>query len=161
MGLPETVQSCRLFVTPWTIAHQAPLSMEFSRQESWSGLPGWSVNWLYHRGREFGSNYQNHNGTILFFFNLTALGLSCGLWTLNCSIWDLAPWPGIKPRAPALGSRSLSHRTSRGVPAWSFWFSHPTSGNLSCRETYTGQVFHWSLVWYIQGLGIPQCPSAQ
>ena len=27
------------FVTPWTIAHQAPLSMEFSRQEYWSGLP--------------------------------------------------------------------------------------------------------------------------
>ena len=25
--------------TPWTVAHQAPLSMEFSRQEYWSGLP--------------------------------------------------------------------------------------------------------------------------
>ena len=24
--------------TPWTVAHQAPLSMEFSRQEYWSGL---------------------------------------------------------------------------------------------------------------------------
>ena len=32
--------SCvRLFVTPWTVAHQAPLSMGFSRQEYWSGLP--------------------------------------------------------------------------------------------------------------------------
>ena len=28
-----------LFVTPWTVAHQAPLSMGFSRQEYWSGLP--------------------------------------------------------------------------------------------------------------------------
>ena len=28
-----------LFATPWAIAHQAPLSMEFSRQEYWSGLP--------------------------------------------------------------------------------------------------------------------------
>ena len=26
-------------MTPWTVACQAPLSMEFSRQESWSGLP--------------------------------------------------------------------------------------------------------------------------
>ena len=26
-------------VTPWTVARQAPLSMGFSRQESWSGLP--------------------------------------------------------------------------------------------------------------------------
>ena len=31
--------SCiRLFVTPWTVACQAPLSMGFSRQEYWSGL---------------------------------------------------------------------------------------------------------------------------
>ena len=29
----------QLLVTPWTVAHQAPLSMEFSRQEYWSGLP--------------------------------------------------------------------------------------------------------------------------
>ena len=29
----------RLCVTPWTVACQAPLSMGFSRQEYWSGLP--------------------------------------------------------------------------------------------------------------------------
>ena len=29
----------RLCVTPWMAAHQAPLSLEFSRQEYWSGLP--------------------------------------------------------------------------------------------------------------------------
>ena len=29
----------RLFVTPWTVAHQAPLPMGFSKQEYWSGLP--------------------------------------------------------------------------------------------------------------------------
>ena len=28
-----------LLVTPWTAAHQAPLSMGFSRQEYWSGVP--------------------------------------------------------------------------------------------------------------------------
>ena len=32
--------SCvQLFATLWTIAHQAPLSLEFSRQEYWSDLP--------------------------------------------------------------------------------------------------------------------------
>ena len=32
--------SCiQLFVTPWTVAHQVPRSMESSRQEYWSGLP--------------------------------------------------------------------------------------------------------------------------
>ena len=29
----------QLFQTPWTVACQAPLSMQFSRQEYWSGLP--------------------------------------------------------------------------------------------------------------------------
>ena len=29
----------QLFVTPWTVAQQAPLSMKLSRQEYWSGLP--------------------------------------------------------------------------------------------------------------------------
>ena len=32
--------SCvRLFATPWTVAQQAPVSMGFSKQEYWSGLP--------------------------------------------------------------------------------------------------------------------------
>ena len=30
--------SSKLFATPWTVAHQAPVSMEFSRQEYWSGF---------------------------------------------------------------------------------------------------------------------------
>ena len=39
-GKSECALSCVcLFVTPWTIAHQAPLSMEVFRQEYWSGLP--------------------------------------------------------------------------------------------------------------------------
>ena len=51
LELPASHRPCRgpsvcqrlswlwLFVTPWPPGHQAPLSMEFSRQESWSGLP--------------------------------------------------------------------------------------------------------------------------
>ena len=33
------VSCVRLFVTLWTVARQAPLSMGFPRQENWSGLP--------------------------------------------------------------------------------------------------------------------------
>ena len=32
-------KSCPILATPWTVACQAPLSMGFSRQEYWSGLP--------------------------------------------------------------------------------------------------------------------------
>ena len=35
----KSLSCVRLFVTPWTIAYQAPPSMRFSRQECWSGLP--------------------------------------------------------------------------------------------------------------------------
>ena len=35
----QSLSRVRLFATPQTVAHQAPLSMEFSRQEYWSGLP--------------------------------------------------------------------------------------------------------------------------
>ena len=36
--IPLSLSRVRLFVTLWTVAHQAPLSMGFSRQEYWSGL---------------------------------------------------------------------------------------------------------------------------
>ena len=32
-------KSCLTLATPWTVARQAPLSMEFSSQEYWNGLP--------------------------------------------------------------------------------------------------------------------------
>ena len=35
----KSLSRVRLFATPWTVAYQAPQSMEFSRQECWSGLP--------------------------------------------------------------------------------------------------------------------------
>ena len=35
----QLLSHVQLFVTTWTVAHQAPLPMEFSRQECWSELP--------------------------------------------------------------------------------------------------------------------------
>ena len=35
----ESLSSVQLFVTPWTVARQTPLSTEISRQEYWSGYP--------------------------------------------------------------------------------------------------------------------------
>ena len=42
----------RLFAAPWTVACQAPLSREFSRQQYWSGLPFPSPGDLSHPGIE-------------------------------------------------------------------------------------------------------------
>ena len=44
-----------LFETPWTVAYQAPPSMEFSRQEYWSGLPFPSPGDIPNPGNEAGS----------------------------------------------------------------------------------------------------------
>ena len=47
-------QSCLTLCNPWTIVHQAPLSMEFSRQEYWRGLPFSSPGDLPDPGIELG-----------------------------------------------------------------------------------------------------------
>ena len=71
---------------------------------------------------------------------------SWGMWALSCSMWDLVPWPGIKLGTPALGAWSLSHWTSREVPARHFSKSlsevHalfpsllPDSHSMSCLQT--------------------------
>ena len=51
----KSLSRVRLFATPWTIAQQAPPSMELSRQEYWSGLPFPSPGDLPHPGIEPGS----------------------------------------------------------------------------------------------------------
>ena len=51
----KSLSRVRLFATPWTVAYQAPQSMEFSRQEYWSGLPFPSPGDLPNPGIEPGS----------------------------------------------------------------------------------------------------------
>ena len=71
-------------VPPWTVAHQAPLSIEFSRQEYWSGLPFPSPGDLPDPGMEPGSpelqaeclpskspGFPDDLGTIWFIHNWT------------------------------------------------------------------------------------------
>ena len=45
----KSLSHVQLFATPWTIAHQALLSMRFSRQEYWNGLPFSSPFMLYRK----------------------------------------------------------------------------------------------------------------
>ena len=61
-------------------------------------------------------------GYVLFlkylFIYLSALGLSFSTRDLCCSMRDLVPLPGVEPRPPALGARSLSHWTTKEVPGY-------------------------------------------
>ena len=72
----------------------------------------------------------------IYLFILAAPGLSSSMWDLQlrhadflvvaCELlvaahmWDLVPGPGIEPRPPALGARSLTHWTMREVPIIGF-----------------------------------------
>ena len=51
----KSLSRVQLFATPWTIAYQPPLSVGFSRQEYWSGLPFPSPGDLPNPGTEPGS----------------------------------------------------------------------------------------------------------
>ena len=52
----QWLSHAQLFVTPWTVAHEAPISIEFSRQEYWSELPFSSPGDLPDPGIEPGSS---------------------------------------------------------------------------------------------------------
>ena len=54
-GCGLVAKSCLSLATPWTVARQAPLSMGFSSQEYWSGLPFPSPGDLPDPGIETGS----------------------------------------------------------------------------------------------------------
>ena len=51
----KSLSCVQLFVTRWSVAHQAPQSMGFSRQEYWSGLPFPSPGDLPDLGIKLGS----------------------------------------------------------------------------------------------------------
>ena len=51
----KSLSRIQLFTIPWTVGHQAPWSMGFSRHEYWSGLPCPSPEDLPDPGIELGS----------------------------------------------------------------------------------------------------------
>ena len=85
----------QLFVTPWPVAHKAPLSMEFSRQEYWSGLP----------------------------FPLQEIFQEISRRSSRRSPGDL-PDPGIEPGSPALQADSLPSEPP-GKPHLALPFNFP------------------------------------
>ena len=108
----QSLSRVQLFVTPWTVACQAPLFMKFSRQEYWSGLPFPTPGDLPNQG----SNPSLlHCRQILY--QLSYKG-SPGILE-----WGAYPFsrgssqPGIKPRSPALQVDSLPSETP-GKPSF-------------------------------------------
>ena len=93
----------RLFATPWTAAHQAPLSMKSSRQEYWRGWPFPSPGDLFDPGTEPTS--------------LKSPALAGGFFTTSttnmCNWTFLVSWkyPQITDQINLFGSAPESNRT--------------------------------------------------
>ena len=101
----KSLSRVRLFATPWTVAYQAPLSMEFPRQEYWSGLP---LPWGY-----FPCYF-----TSFFFFHkksfpcLVILSLSFVLTPVPPQFTLLPSTPRARPFSPPPGFLSQLPTTS-------------------------------------------------
>ena len=107
----------RLCATPWTVAHQAPPSLGFSRQEHWSGLPfpspmhesdkwKWSRSVVSDSSRPHG--LQPSRLLRPWDFPGKSTGVGCHLLLRGSS------WPRLKPTSPAApalvgGLLPLSH----------------------------------------------------
>ena len=108
-----------LFTAPWTLAHQALLSMDFSRQEYWSGLPFPSPGFL--------PRDQTHISCIgrLILLLLSHLGS--------------LPWAWVRPYGPVLSKGMLGKwclpLPGPGHPAHLLYLS-------SLFQT------HWSWIWW-------------
>ena len=147
----------QLFATPWTVAHQAPLSMECSRQEYWSGLPLPSPGDLpnpgiepasvespalqadclplSHLGSPFSGHYLNPSLAPVTFQRI--------LYFTCCLIYDpymSAPWVQGVLSAGRGRARDWGLRSRRqGSLLWD------CNAPLSCRGAHGSYRWQWSL----------------
>ena len=123
----------QLFVTPWAAAYQAPLSMEFSRQEFWSGLPVPSSGDLPHPGINPGSptlqaevftNWAirdaSHRHYVYLTYSFTWHFIYFLIFNILFFFWPISVWygilnlpPGIKPVAPAVEVHIIDYYSAK------------------------------------------------
>ena len=124
-----------LFATPWAVAYEVPPSMEFSRQEYWSGLPFPSPRDLPDPGTESGSSALQVDAFTVW----TTRQLRQEEGTLKRNPARKIPgllrsWPGGKKwerRGGLGGCLATSHSETIGITLTSPWFLCLTWGNWS------------------------------
>ena len=159
-------------VTPWTAAHQAPLSMGFSRQECWSGLPfplpgdldpGIQPESPALAGGFFTAepagkpNRWAENSSSCFSSPNGELLISAKIWE---SVFCRKSWPyleQVNPRTAWRGKR-LDHRPvpSSYLPRLSRWFA-PCCEVTLWRMCRLGQILLFCLFWFSKAWNPIQC----
>ena len=124
--LSRSLSHVWLFATPWTMAHQAPLSMGFARQEYWSGVP-----------------LPPGIGFLFSTLNQLSSALSASLLVfMACSTFaELLHWPDLWGRM-SNGSRPRKecHRLLMFIPRFSRFSWWNTSHFIVCLWSISSQL---------------------
>ena len=163
------------FATTWTVAHQAPLSMEFSRQESWSGKPftstgepfqprGWTC--VSHiAGRFFGSYvivisatinpFRTPSGNIYIIMMMTIIDMApVNIRSVEFNGWlDRPPWRLFLNKNSLWFQDSLCEMLNKlrfrifrkEVPVFASFLFFPSF--LKLRFSW-GFVFYWEIQFF-------------
>ena len=136
----SVIKSYSTLCDPWTVARQAPLSMGFPRQESWSGLPFPSPGVLPYPRTESSSHVLAGRFFFFFFYHWAIREAPEVLWTPSVKVFMEASlhrcdwlnhWPlvinsdssSFHPRPPTLSGDGVR----RGGACWKFQPSKETS----------------------------------
>ena len=126
----KSLSCVQLFATPWTLAHQAPSSMVFSRQEYWSGLPFPSPRDLPNPGIKPQSPALQADA-----LPAEPPGIQ---WML--AIWSLVPLPFLNP-----AWLSRSSQLKPGLENFEHYFASMWECNCAVVWTFFGTAFLWDL----------------
>ena len=145
----SVTKSCPTLLTPWTVARQAPLSMGFSRQEYYSGLPDPGI---VPRSPEFmADSSPSHQGspnlvTKTDFFELA----SCVSPPMSC--WSLSSEHTGSGRPDRLRKEGgAGKRQSRALRRWgSFWVPSAAVAALVAASTQSKLPGHGGQVWDVE-----------
>ena len=120
-----------LFAALWTVAHQAPLFMEFSRPEYWSGLPCPPPGNLPNPGTEPMSRTSPALAGRFFTTSIT--------WEAHDKIWDVLLKRGQQESVSWYGSSV--HWYVLSIPAWGFLTTLTSSMRL-CYHPLSSLHYH-------------------
>ena len=113
----KSVSRVRLFVTPWTVAYQAPLSMGFSGLEYWSGVPLPSpmgnTRWMQKIAPSWTEQCRNTQNVHSHPFH--PWHICCDL-SLPCVLWATLSVSGVTTALPL--DDSPCHNNSRAAAFW-------------------------------------------